>query len=269
MVALLVSACTGSSDDVPDAAAVAAFNGAVAAEDGVPVIVADDTPLGDLVQVTRHPDSDGRDLWHLLARADDPTLPLVNVEIRPDVLFQDLRTDRLLANGRAVEIDQPDSGVIFLKMKGQRSEFVQMSARDVELDELLDLAGALNVTDRDIIDVPTGWIEVGQVDLPYYEHGYTARYTSANGTSFITTTRVQGDAAAYLAWSPAVEVVDARFERAWDVPVGSPDSRSVVQYSDDVIVEITGDLSDDQVSEVLDNLRVADAGEFEIEQPDF
>lgn len=266
---VLAAACTGSDADQPDAAAVAAFNEAVSAENGVPVIVADDTSLGDLVEVTRHPDSDGRDVWRFLARADDSSAPLVSVEIRPDVVLRDLRTDRLLSSGRAVEIDRPDTGVTFLKFTGQRSEFVQIASRDLEFDELFDIAGALRITDRNIDEMPEGWTEVGAIDLPYYADGFTAMYRSSSGTSFITTTRVRGDAASYLAWAPAVEIDDSKFERAWMIDVGPPDSRYVVQYNDDFIVEITGELADDQFRGIVDNLRIAEVGEFDIQQPDF
>lgn len=264
-------ACT--PDEQPADADVVAYERAVELEHGVPVIVADLSAIAPNVvpEIHRTPD---RELgtWRILGRTDRPGVPLVVVEIHTPDDAADVPRDRQLTDGRWIGVDdRPSARTVSFVTADDRPVFVRARDLDVDINDLVGLVEELDLSGDAVTSVPDEWALIGTVPIPGYLDGFTATYPLDDDFEERVTLRVErrrGDRMLLAEFGPS-RPVDLGFDGAalqW-IASDTVVAGYIFEYTDDLIVEITGDIDDDEFRTIISTLREAEPAEFEIGEP--
>ncbi len=266
-----VGACSGSSDDA-DARMEEASQGEPEVEGGVPVLVAGPgTELDGFVPtVGRHPDEVDAGTIAILASAEQPSAPIAVWEVQPEFDVADVEDNTLLSDGKpAMFKENPFTNS--LTWRGDGNEFMFLQSRTLGERELLEIADGGIVDDGDLTSTADEWPVVGAVPLPVYVDGYSVSYDLEPPfirSVFITTTKRRGDRMLLAEYGPTEP---AEIEGFADARRFIPELGTLPGYileRDDLVIEVTGDLTDEEFLEVIASLRPAKPDEFEIEEPD-
>lgn len=270
VVALAACGGGGGSTISVDDDAVAAFARAVELEDGVVPLLIDVGVIGAPaapVTVTRTPDPSLRDVTHLVARTTDPAIPLIGFTFRPDADTTAPVADSTLLDGTPVEVANPSPPN--LATTTPSGGLVDVSAPKLALDEAVDVLARTRLGDDQIAALPDGWTVVGSVPWPTWLDGHSTTIELEENfvrSVFVTVERARGDRELLARFGPT-EPADLD-TGGWAYRYGAGAVPGYVfEYGDDLVVSVTGDLTDEQFRDAIASLREAEPGEVEIEEP--
>lgn len=254
-----------------DDPAVAAFERAVALENGVVPVVVDFDLFDHIapIEVTRNPDPVVRDVLRLVAAEDDPDMPFLGFDIQPDGDGRGLRHDVELGDGRTVELGRaalPD-----VSLAGADGQFVNVGAPRLQLDELLDVVAGSEIVDDEITELPDGWIEIASLPEPVWIDGFSlwVALPGKDRSYWISVARNPGAWEQLARYGPTEPVELGTGGWAYRYyPRGDSERGFVFQYDSDRVVTIKSyDLTEEQLRQLVDTVRDAEPGELEIHEP--
>jgi hypothetical protein len=244
----------------------AEYDAAVALERGVRPLVSDRVgELGTItaVTVTRTPDPEPGRVHLLTPNGEDGPRLLVHSRPEPAAPFVDGR----LADGRPYEIAPPAARHVSLFTVGVDGQYVAVMGREMELDELVALAGDTEVSTAGpaLARVPDGWTEVGVAPMPPWHDGMTTSYDFEGGRRLDIVVERSTPGREALAAFGETEPVDLG-TGGWAYRYRPPNS-GVLFERGDMVVDLTGDFSEAELRIVAHSLREMLPSEHPVAEP--
>ena len=222
-------------------------------------------------------------VW-VLASSDNLAEPTVIVTSSPDETYAPRHDEQLVSpdgSERWIEIaDPPDPRIARWVKFAFGVGTVTVESRTVGLDGLRDIAAGLSIEGAELT-VPPSWTIAGSYERNVFADGYSTVFSSdADDDSVsIYVDRRDGDriigaratGANALVLGPDLEVYELSTNDPGSlVDDVDPIRRIITEFGDNRIVMVNGQLTDDELRQIVSTLREIEPGEFQIyEQPEF